>query len=65
MHQPAELARQLSTFKLGVGTGHFYAYRLIKALGIDTEQGALRVSFVHYTGKEEVDRLIAALDQFV
>ena len=41
--------------------GNFYAYRLIKALGIDTEDGAVRVSFVHYTSKEEVDRLIESL----
>jgi cysteine desulfurase family protein (TIGR01976 family) len=64
-HRLAELARQLSGFKLSVGTGHFYAYRLIKALGIDTEHGALRISFVHYTSKEEVDRMIAALDQLI
>lgn len=64
-HQPAEIAKQLSGLKLGVGAGHFYAFRLVKALGIDTEQGALRVSFVHYTSKEEVDRMIAGLDRLV
>ena len=42
--------------RLGVGVGNFYAYRLIQALGIDTEDGAVRVSFVHYTSKDEVDR---------
>ena len=34
-HRSTELASQLSAFKLGVG--HFYAYRLIEALGIDPE----------------------------
>ncbi len=63
--RPVELASQLSDFKLGVGVGHFYAYHLIEALGIDTEAGALRTSFVHYTSQEEVDRLIAALDQII
>ena len=56
-----EVAGRLAESKLGVGVGNFYAYRLIKALGIDTEDGAVRVSFVHYTSKEEVDRLIESL----
>ncbi len=64
-HQSTELASQLSDFKLGVGVGHFYAYRLIEALGIDTEEGALRTSFVHYTSQDEVDQLIAALEQLL
>ena len=53
----SDVAGRLAEAKLGVGVGNFYAYRLIKALGIDTEDGAVRVSFVHYTSKEEVDRL--------
>ena len=60
-----ELARQLSDHKLGVGVGHFYAYRLIEALGIDLEDGAVRASFVHYTTPEEVARLITALDELL
>ena len=47
----------------GVGVGNFYAYRLVKALGIDTDDGAVRVSFVHYTSKDEVDRLLRELDR--
>ena len=61
----ADLAKGLSERRLGVGVGNFYAYRLLKALGIDTEDGAVRASFVHYTSKEEVSRLIAALDQLL
>ena len=61
-HRSIELASKLSGFKLGVGAGHFYAYRLIEALGIDTKDGALRTSFVHYTSQGEITRLIEALD---
>jgi cysteine desulfurase family protein (TIGR01976 family) len=61
-HRSAELASGLSKFKLGVGVGNFYAYRLLKALGIDTDDGAVRASFVHYTSREEVDRLVKSLD---
>jgi cysteine desulfurase family protein (TIGR01976 family) len=57
-----ELARRLAEFDLGVGVGHFYAYRLVEALGIDTDDGVLRTSFVHYTSPDEVTRLIEALD---
>jgi selenocysteine lyase/cysteine desulfurase len=64
-HRSTELASQLSGFKLGVGVGHFYAFRLIEALGIDTAEGALRTSFVHYTSPEEIKRLIVALDQLL
>jgi len=64
-HRSTELASQMADFKLGVGASHFYAYRLIEALGIDTEEGALRASFVHYTSKDEVAQLIAALDQLL
>ena len=59
----AALASELSAAGLGVGVGHFYAYRLVQALGIDTDDGAVRVSFVHYTSKDEVDRLLRELDR--
>jgi len=61
-HRSGELAARLGKLKFGVGVGNFYAYRLLKALGIDTDDGALRVSFVHYTSKEEIERLIKALE---
>ena len=64
-HRSTELASRLGKLKIGVGVGHFYAYRLLKALSIDTDDGALRVSFVHYTSKEEVERLIGALDSLL
>ena len=64
-HRPTELASRLAESGLGVGAGHFYAYHLVKALGIDTDEGVLRASFVHYTSKDEVDRLIAALDRLL
>jgi selenocysteine lyase/cysteine desulfurase len=50
---------------LGINTsgGTFYAPRPLQAMGIDQAKGALRLSFVHYTTKAEVDRLITALDQ--
>lgn len=63
--QPAEIAAALAAQKIGTGNGNCYAYRLMEALGIPVEQGVLRLSFVHYTQKEEVDRLLEALDQIL
>jgi len=59
------LATELGKLGLGVGVGHFYAYRLIEALGYDTDDGVLRASFVHYTRPEEITRLINALDEML
>ncbi len=59
----SDIASRLADAKLGVGVGNFYAYRLLKALGIDTDDGAVRLSFVHYTSPDEVKRLIGERDR--
>lgn len=59
---PAEVAAKLAERDIIVGAGHFYAVRLIKALGLDADVGVLRLSFVHYTSREEVGRVLEALD---
>lgn len=58
-----ELAQALVPEGLMAGGGDFYAVRLLEALGIHKAQGALRLSFVHYTSKEEIEKLLAALDR--
>ncbi len=62
---PGEIARALAQRNIGIGNGHCYAYRLIKALGIPQEMGVVRTSFVHYTRKDEVQRLCEALDEIL
>ncbi len=47
---------------VGIKHGHFYAYRLLEALGLDPNEGVTRVSLAHYNTSEEVSRLCAALD---
>lgn len=61
----ASLGAKLADHGLGVGVGHFYAYRLIEALGYELDDGVLRASFVHYTSPGEITRLIEALDKLV
>ncbi len=59
----ADIAAALARANIGVGVGNFYAFRVLRALGIDTDDGAVRLSFVHYTSKNEVDRLIGELER--
>lgn len=56
------VAERLSRHGVGVAGGHFYAYRLLEAAGINPGHGVLRMSFVHYTTPQEVQKLIVALD---
>ena len=61
----AAAAAALADLGVMCGGGDFYAVRCLKALGIDPDHGVLRVSFVHYTARAEVDRLLAALDRVI
>ena len=47
---------------IGIRFGHFYAPALVEALGLDPDDGVIRVSMAHYNTLDEVDRLIAVLD---
>ena len=46
--------------KNGVGTrnDNFYAWRCLKYLGIDPDDGVIRISMVHYNTINEVNKLI-------
>jgi len=62
-NKPAEeVLKGLTERGIAAGVSNFYAYRLVEALGIDPEPGVLRLSFVHYTAPEDIEKLIAALD---
>ena len=58
-----EAAAKLAPYGIMTGGGDFYAQRPLEAMGVDMSKGVLRVSFVHYTTKAEVDALMGALDQ--
>jgi len=57
-----EIARALAAHGIMAWGGDFYAVRLLEAMGVDPAHGALRLSFVHYTAADEVQKLISALD---
>src|SRR5690606_1608893 len=65
VHPSRDIAAKLAERGIGAGSGHFYARRLVDALGIDPADGVVRVSMVHYNSDDEVQRLVAALDEIL
>jgi len=59
---PKEICARLADEGIVAGAGHFYAVRLLDALGIPSEPGVLRLSSVHYTSAEDLNQLLEALD---
>lgn len=60
--QAEPVAAALASHKVMAGGGDFYAGRALDAVGVNAAHGVLRLSFVHYTTKSEVDQLLNALD---
>ena len=49
--------------KIATRNDNFYAWRCLKALGIDINDGVIRTSMVHYNTKKDVEKLINALEK--
>ncbi len=63
LNRPAEpVAAELAGHGIMACGGDFYAVRPLDALGVSPERGVLRLSFVHYTSRAEIDQLLEALD---
>jgi cysteine desulfurase family protein (TIGR01976 family) len=59
----ADIARAVDAAGIGIRYGDFHSKGLVETIGAAARSGVLRVSMVHYNTLEEVDRLIARLDQ--
>jgi cysteine desulfurase family protein (TIGR01976 family) len=57
---PEELASALGERGIATWPGNFYAVEVMNRLGL--AEGTLRIGLVHYNTAEEVDRLLAALE---
>ena len=62
-HHPDAVAAHLATHDLFAWSGHFYAIEVIRRLSLENAGGLVRVGLCHYSTREEVDRLIAALKE--
>jgi cysteine desulfurase family protein (TIGR01976 family) len=59
----AEISEAVYRSGIAIRHGHMYAYHLCEALGLDPDDGVVRVSLVHYNTPEEIDRLTETLDR--
>ena len=60
-----DIAKKLAFMQVMAGAGDFYATRCLDGLGINPDDGVVRLSFVHYTSRAEIDQAINALDQIL
>lgn len=58
----ADVVAGLHRYNVAVNNHHFYAKRLLEAVGVDPDDGVVRASLVHYNSHADVARLIDALD---
>ena len=56
-----QVSNELVANGIATKNDNFYAWRCLKALGIDTDDGVVRTSMVHYNTHEDVEKLISAL----
>jgi selenocysteine lyase/cysteine desulfurase len=63
--EPAEVAHQLVARGVQTSSGHYYAVRVLEGLGLDPARGVVRLSFVHYTRRDDIERAAAALSEIL
>jgi cysteine desulfurase family protein (TIGR01976 family) len=64
-HNPTDIAKFLGDRAIFTWDGNYYALNLSERLGVEQQGGFLRIGLVHYNTADEVDRLLAALCDFV
>jgi len=64
-HSPLELATRLGERGFFTWDGNYYALNLTEHLDVEKSGGFLRIGLVHYNTPDEVDRLLAALQEIV
>jgi cysteine desulfurase family protein (TIGR01976 family) len=62
---PLDLATKLGERGFFTWDGNYYALNLTEHLDVEKSGGFLRIGLVHYNTAEEVDRLLAALQEIV
>ncbi len=61
-HSSRAITEKIDGSGVAIRHGHMYAYDLCQGLGLDPDDGVVRVSLVHYNTPEEIDRLVGVLD---
>ncbi|MBV8144655.1 MAG: aminotransferase class V-fold PLP-dependent enzyme [Gammaproteobacteria bacterium] len=63
--EPREMVRALAARGFMAGNGNFYAVRVLEAMNVNADRGAVRLSMLHYNSMDEVQGVIAALEQIL
>ncbi len=61
-YTPQEIAQRLGDEGIFVWDGNYYAISVTERLGVEEDGGMVRVGIVHYNTIEEVERLLAVLE---
>jgi cysteine desulfurase family protein (TIGR01976 family) len=62
-HHARDVAADLADRAISTWDGDFYAWELVRALGLAEVGGLVRIGLVHYNTLDEVDRLVVALGE--
>ena len=62
---PGAVVRALAERGFMAGHGNFYAVRLLEAMNVDPNRGAVRLSLLHYNSPGEVVGVMEALEQIL
>jgi selenocysteine lyase/cysteine desulfurase len=63
--EPLDMVRSLAQLGFMAGNGNFYAVRVLEAMNVNPDRGAVRLSLLHYNSSEEVNGVIEALEQIL
>jgi len=58
-----QMSSILTANNIATRNDNFYAWRCLKALGIDTDDGVVRISAVHYNSINEINKIIEAFEK--
>ena len=64
-HAPSDIASALAERNIFAWSGHNYALELAKVLNINDSGGAVRIGAVHYNTPDEIDTVVAALQDIL
>ena len=57
-----EISNTLNKFKIATRNDNFYAWRCLRHLGIDIDDGVVRLSMTHYNNNQDTENVLKALD---
>ena len=58
-----EISNTLHKFKIATRNDNFYAWRCLEYLGINTEDGVVRLSMTHYNNYNDTENVLRALEK--